>query len=126
MNNFWKDVTYFIADEFDSPDLPGSGRLEINPHLVVVLEKVRREYGKPISINSAYRTREHNERVGGVVNSQHRKGNAADLSITNQKDGDILQALFIKYAGEKCGIGRYNTFIHVDVRNKKSRWDKRT
>ncbi len=123
--SFWNDVVYFKSEEFDSPDAPGSGATEINKHLVVVLDKVRKDYGKPIRINSAYRTRKHNEKVGGVSNSQHRKGNAADLHIGTQADGDRLEELFILYAGDSCGIGRYNTFIHLDVRPSKARWDNR-
>lgn len=116
---------YFTYEEFDSPDIPGSGKQEINQELVKVLDKVREDYGKPMRVNSAYRSNEHNAKVGGVKNSQHRLGNAADIHISNQGDGDRLEKLFIQHAGEECGIGRYNTFIHLDVRGTKARWDKR-
>ena len=126
MSSIWRDVTYFMADEFDSPDLPGSGMLEMNPTLLVVLDKIRKDYGKPIRINSAYRTRLHNESVGGVNNSQHRKGNAVDIHIETQGDGDRLERLFNIHFPNRGGIGRYNTFIHLDVRNKRTEWDNRT
>ena len=50
-----------------------------------VLEPLRKAMGKPIKISSGYRCERLNKAVGGVYNSQHLKGQAADLCI----DGDI-------------------------------------
>ena len=115
-------MKYFKYSEFDSPDEPGSGLRCMKEELVLTLDNVREKYGKPITINSGYRSVEWNERVGGVTNSQHRLGNAADIHIANQTDGDRLEELFIAEVGQDCGIGRYNTFIHVDIRGYKARW----
>lgn len=43
------------------------------------LDPIRRIYGKPIIVSSGYRSPELNAAVGGVANSQHTKGEAADL-----------------------------------------------
>ena len=50
-----------------------------------VLEPLRKAMGEPIKIGSGYRCQQLNRAVGGVANSQHMKGQAADLCI----DGDI-------------------------------------
>jgi hypothetical protein len=50
-----------------------------------VLEPLREAMGEPIKIGSGYRCPALNRAVGGVVNSQHIKGQAADLCI----DGDL-------------------------------------
>jgi hypothetical protein len=50
-----------------------------------VLEPLRVAMGEPIKIGSGYRCEKLNKAVGGVYNSQHLKGQAADLCI----DGDI-------------------------------------
>ena len=50
-----------------------------------VLEPLRVAMGEPIKISSGFRCRELNAKVGGVYNSQHVKGQAADLCI----DGDL-------------------------------------
>lgn len=47
-----------------------------------VLEPLRQWYGKPIVIGSGFRCRELNTAVGGVKNSQHMTGEAADLNVT--------------------------------------------
>ena len=50
-----------------------------------VLEPLRVAMGEPIKIGSGFRCQQLNKAVGGVYNSQHMKGQAADLCI----DGDI-------------------------------------
>ena len=50
-----------------------------------VLEPLREAMGEPIKIGSGYRCPQLNRAVGGVANSQHMKGQAADLCI----DGDM-------------------------------------
>ena len=50
-----------------------------------VLEPLRVAMNEPIKIGSGFRSRELNAAVGGVMNSQHTKGQAADLCI----DGDL-------------------------------------
>ena len=93
------------------------------------LQYVRDYLDLPINLTNAYRCPTHNKAVGGVKNSQHVLGKAADIKIkglTPQEvavildrlttDGDILQG----------GIGIYNTFTHFDIRGKKARWDNRT
>ena len=50
-----------------------------------VLEPLRVAMGEPIRVSSGYRCEKLNKAVGGVYNSQHLKGQAADLCI----DGDI-------------------------------------
>ncbi len=50
-----------------------------------VLQPLRDWWAKPITIGSGYRCPELNKAVGGVNNSQHMKGQAADLCI----DGDL-------------------------------------
>ena len=49
-----------------------------------VLYPLREWYGKPIYVNSGYRCPALNKAVGGVANSQHLTGQAADID-TNDK-----------------------------------------
>ena len=55
---------YFEYKHFDSPDMPGSGKL-VSDELISMLDVARKKYGKPIIPNSGYRTIEHNAKVGG-------------------------------------------------------------
>lgn len=56
----------------------------------MVLEPLRRLYGKPIKINSGYRCPQLNKLVGGVTNSWHLEGNAADIHIESADEAKIL------------------------------------
>lgn len=56
----------------------------------MVLDPLRRLYGKPIKINSGYRCPQLNKLVGGVTNSWHQEGNAADIHIESADEAKIL------------------------------------
>lgn len=104
----------------DCTKLPHNG---INPELFKLLEKIREHFGKPVTINCAYRCKKHNADVGGEKNSQHLYGNAADIVVQGiDADKVFLYTDSINPCG---GVGRYNTFTHVDVRGSKARWDYR-
>ena len=112
----------FTVAEFASKD--GSRVVIINPKLPEYLQKARDHFGKPMIITSGYRTTSHNMKVGGVSNSQHVFGNAADVYIPGVSVTDLYN-YFCDIAGNGCGIGIYDTFVHFDVRPTKSRFDYR-
>lgn len=74
--------------------------------------------GKTIAINSAYRTPEWNRKIGGARNSQHVEGRALDMvppaGFTVRGFYDLIRANH-REAGIN-GIGLYQTFVHIDVR----------
>ena len=86
-------------------------------------DAIRDRIGKPISINSGLRCKTHNANVGGVSNSQHLYGTAADLGcpagITPKKMASIAEEIM----GNTGGIGIYSWGIHIDSRKTKSRWN---
>lgn len=56
----------------------------------MVLDPLRRLYGKPIVITSGYRCNELNKRVGGVANSWHTQGNAADIHVSSMAEASKI------------------------------------
>jgi hypothetical protein len=54
-----------------------------------VLEPVRKHFGRPMAINSGYRSPAVNKAVGGAADSQHVRGEAADIEIPGLANGDI-------------------------------------
>lgn len=99
----------------------GCGFDAVDAELLGVLEDVRAHFNEPVYITSACRCREHNAYVGGGKNSQHLLGKAADIVLKNTSPSKVADYLEGKY-GEKYGLGRYDTFTHVDVRDNKARW----
>ena len=64
-----------------------------------VLDNVRSLWGKPITINSGYRSPELNKLVGGAVNSQHVIGEAVDITVGSKEENKKLFDMIIK-----CGV----------------------
>lgn len=94
----------------------------VDIRLVKGLQELRDLIGKPIIINCGTRCKAHNAEVGGVSNSQHVLGRAADIRVeglTPAKVADFAEKIPVFLNG---GIGRYKTFTHVDVRGHKARW----
>lgn len=109
----------FVVSEFACKD--GSDKVLIDTELVEILQKIRNYFGKPIIITSAYRNYAHNRKIGGVSNSQHCKGTAADICISTVEPAEI--AKYAEYImPNKGGIGLYSNFVHIDVRANRSRW----
>lgn len=111
---------HFKVREFAQKDLR-CDRVVVDSELIDVLEEIRAQFNKPITITSGYRTPEYNAKIGGVKNSQHTKGTAADIKVSNVPAKEVQKYLKSKYP-DKYGIGDYLTFTHVDVRAKKARW----
>lgn len=94
---------------------PPSMRANIVALVDNVLDPAREEFGGPVTVNSGYRCPKHNLAVGGVVNSQHMKGEAADVCCAdNKRLAEIIEKngkydQMIKYLRPDGSI----RFIHV-------------
>lgn len=74
----WEWAPYFSVSEFTCK---GSGKCLMQPDFMQRLFMLRDEYGKPMIINSGYRSPEHNAAIGGEKNSAHILGRAADIRV---------------------------------------------
>lgn len=110
----------FKVREFACND--GSDPIFISSELVEVLQKIRDHFGKPVNINSGFRTASYNKKVGGATYSQHLYGTAADIRISGVSPKNIA-AYAETLLPNKGGIGIYKDFVHIDVREVKSRWN---
>lgn len=110
----------FKVKEFACKD--GSDVIFISDGLAQVLQAIRLHFGKPVTINSGYRTPAYNKKVGGAAYSQHLYGTAADIQVTGVSPKDVA-AYAETLLPNTGGIGIYSTFTHVDVRKTKSRWN---
>ena len=110
---------HFTVREFACSD--GSDEIRIDPNLVKYLEKIRAHFGKPVRITSGYRSPAYNAKVGGVKNSYHMKGMAADIVIDGAKSKEVAQYAETIGCG---GIGWYEArnFTHIDTRSGCVRW----
>lgn len=107
---------HFSTDEFACHHCGQCG--DMHPKLIELLEKLRANMGGvPIHINSGYRCPIHNANVGGVPNSQHVLGTAADLALPAGMSFDTFQWYVEQLPFDGIGLYPYQYFIHVDVRD---------
>ena len=92
--------------------LPPLARENVKALVSEVLDPVREKLGMPIVVNSGYRCEKHNKEVGGVKNSQHLKGEAADIHCQNN---ERLKQLIIEN-GKFDQLITYPTFLHVSYK----------
>ena len=123
--DWWKDIRYFKREEFRCTcGKCGGFPVEPDEKIVRTVDEIRHRLGVPVSIvdagGSGIRCPAHNAEVGGVANSEHLYGRAADLhsSASPAKMKSVAEEVL----GNTGGIGLYNWGIHVDV-GKYSRWN---
>ena len=79
-----------------------------------VLDPLREMYGKPIKVNSGYRSPLVNIKVGGSKNSDHVKGMAADITGGSISENKILFELIKNNFKFRQLINEYDyTWVHV-------------
>ena len=122
---FWDEIKYFKKPEFACK----CGKYcdgypsEIDMDMVKIADQIRARIGKPIYINSGLRCKTHNANVGGVSNSQHLFGKAADLGCPPGCTPSQMASIAEEIMGDTGGIGTYSWGIHIDTRSAKSRWN---
>lgn len=113
---------YFKRFEFACPC--GCAGDTVDAELLQIVTKVREHFDQAVTINSGFRCAEHNARVGGSKNSLHLIGKAADIRVKGVNQDLVANYLEGEFP-DKYGIGRYNGRTHIDVRQRKARWDNR-
>ena len=92
-----------------------------------LLEQLRTWWDDPLRVNSGYRCPRHNVEISGAAQSQHLHF-ATDIQALG---ADNLVADAVDQLADKAetlgfdGIGRYSTFVHLDLRGTTARWNDR-
>lgn len=123
-------IIHFTGKEIcNGWDIPDNLLYNILP-TAKVLNTLRESYGKPIFLNSTYRSPEYNRAVGGKSKSLHLEFNAIDFTVANKKDLDKLWRTLIEWdelenlfsflpkPKGNFGMEHYDgRFIHLDTRS---------
>ena len=122
---FWDGIKYFKKPEFACKcgKYCDGYPAEIDMDMVKIADEIRSRIGKPIHINSGLRCKTHNANVGGVSNSQHILGKAADLGCPSGCTPAQMASIAEEIMGDTGGIGTYSWGIHIDTRSVKARWN---
>lgn len=110
---FWDNINYFKPSEFASKGAPESG-VCMNQRFVELLDYIRKEWNEPLVINSGYRTKQHNQKVGGAENSPHRYGRAVDIKTFGWNTSKRERFAKLCKSVGMTGFGDSVTFVHID------------
>jgi uncharacterized protein YcbK (DUF882 family) len=113
--------TYFKRKEFACKC--GCGQNVVDAELLKVLDDLRSHFDNLVIIKSGNRCIKYNKKVGGAKKSKHIKGIAADIRVKYIFPKQVYKYLNEKYS-KKYGLGIYKTWVHIDVRTNKARWNK--
>lgn len=90
----------------------------LKPELVKLLDDARHIAGTPFKLNSGYRTKAQNKKVGGVEDSAHLSGLAVDIACTTDSARHKIITALQKVGFNRIGIAK--TFVHCDLDKSKS------
>lgn len=126
-------MTYFSIEELCRSETAEAKGIDNSPSAVVrgnlealvsnVLDPLREAFGKPIIVNSGYRSNLLNKTLKGAKNSQHTRGEAADITAEDVKDNKQLFEIirenlpFDQLIWEK-GTRTYPAWIHVSFKRE--------
>lgn len=113
-------VKNFSLSEMENNEAKEDIKLIITPEVVEfaqMVQELRDWYGRPMKVNSWFRTEFYNKQIGGAPKSIHLDGRAVDIAISNpvQQNKIRSQWEWICSKHNKIGgINYYDTFIHID------------
>ncbi len=121
-----QEPNHYVTEHFLYSDFicPCCDTLKIVPGFyrhTGLLERMRIELGFALAVNSGFRCERHNREVGGAARSWHLLF-ATDIRPVEHSP-EKLAAMYA--AAERLGftgIGRYDTFLHLDLRPEPARW----
>lgn len=108
-----------IAERKGLNNVPNATEVYNLTRLAFFLEKVRAILGKPIIINSAFRSKAVNEAIGSKDSSQHRVGCAADIRVPGMKPDEICRAIINSNIQYDQLIREYDSWVHISIPNSK-------
>ena len=97
---------------------PTDAELENLKRLADMLEQVKVVLGgKPIMINSAFRSKKVNDAVGSKDTSQHRLGCAADIRVPGMTPDEVVRKIVASGIGYDQVIREFDRWTHISVPN---------
>lgn len=110
------ELTHTDHREYDN--IPNEAEIENLKRLAAMLEQVRDAIGgKPILVNSAFRSAEVNKAVGSTDRSQHRIGCAADIRVPQMTPDQVVKAVMAAKLPFDQLIREFDRWTHISIPN---------
>lgn len=111
-----EELTHTDHREFDN--VPNESELANLKRLAAFLETVKSAIGgKPIIVNSAFRSKQVNDAVGSSDRSQHRLGCAADIRVPQMSPDEVVKAIIAANLPFDQVIREFDRWTHVSIPN---------
>jgi hypothetical protein len=115
-----EELTATSHREFDNT--PNATEIANLTRLAATLEQVKTLLGgKPVMINSGFRSKQVNDSVGSKDTSQHRIGCAADIRVPGMTPNEVVQAIIASDIGYDQLIREFDSWTHISVPDMPSR-----
>ena len=115
-----EELTATSHREFDNT--PNATEIANLTRLAAMLEQVKTLLGgKPVMINSGFRSKQVNDSVGSKDTSQHRIGCAADIRVPGMTPDEVVKAIIASDIGYDQIIREFNSWTHLSVPDMPSR-----
>lgn len=112
----YDELTHTDHREFDNT--PNEQELANLTRLAAFLEQVKATLGgKPIMVNSAFRSKQVNDAVGSKDTSQHRIGCAADIRVPGVTPDQVVKAVIAAGLEYDQIIREFDRWTHISVPN---------
>lgn len=110
------ELTHTDHRAFDNT--PNEHELENLRRLAAFLEELKTLLGgKPIMVNSAFRSKLVNDAVGSKDTSQHRVGCAADIRVPGMTPDEVVKTVIASKIGYDQVIREFDRWTHISVPN---------
>ena len=96
---------------------PSDAEIENLKRLASLLEEVRALLGKPITINSGFRSKAVNDAVKSSDTSQHRLGCASDIRVSGMTPDKVCRAIIASNIAYDQIIREFDSWTHISVPN---------
>jgi zinc D-Ala-D-Ala carboxypeptidase len=111
-----EELTATSHRQFDNT--PNDAEMANLVRLAEFLEKVKTYLdGKPIMVNSAFRSKQVNDSVGSKDTSQHRLGCAADIRVPSMAPDAVVRALVASKLPFDQIIREFDAWTHISIPN---------
>jgi uncharacterized protein YcbK (DUF882 family) len=119
-----EELTHTDHREFDNtPNETETSNLQ---RLALFLEEVKTVLeGRPIMVNSAFRSKQVNDAVGSKDSSQHRMACAADIRVPGMTPDEVVKAVIASGIGYDQIIREFDRWTHISVPNTKDMTPRR-
>lgn len=110
----WGEYENFSKEEFDCKH---TGENKMQHEFMTVLQAIRTDYGKSMTVTSGYRSKKHPiEARKTHSNGEHTQGRCADIACTTGTDRFTIVSLALKHGITRIGIAK--NFVHLGIGGK--------